>query len=204
MTESEREAVLRARKQHGQPWHSVPCIDSGRRAYMMTAACFEHRPHIGFSTDRMNSFRDELLAAIREMDGLEELIARVLLPDHDHFLCHATDIRQCKKDLGLLHGRTSFNWNKDENRAGRKVWFRAAETVMKSDRHYWATVNYIHRNPVRHACARAAEDWTWSSLADWRKGAGVAALSNLEEEFPVDEYGKGWDDDDLSAWKAMA
>ena len=36
----------------------------------------------------------------------------------------------------------------EEKTRGRQIWCHAAETLMKSERHFWATVNYFHPNPV--------------------------------------------------------
>ena len=40
---------------------------------------------------------------------------------------------------------------------GRKVFFRAVERAMRSDRRFWATLNYVHHNPVHHGLRRALD-----------------------------------------------
>jgi hypothetical protein len=78
---------------------------------------------------------------------------RYLWPNHYHALVEATDIKRLLHELGLLHGRTSHDWNGEERARGRKVFFRAVERAMRSARHYWAMLKYIHHNPVRHGYA---------------------------------------------------
>jgi putative transposase len=33
---------------------------------------------------------------------------------------------------------------------------------MRSDRHYWATLNYVYHNPVRHGYVAHWTDWQWT------------------------------------------
>ncbi|MGO8752696.1 MAG: hypothetical protein ACLQNE_42690 [Thermoguttaceae bacterium] len=42
-------------------------------------------------------------------------------------------------------------------------------------------IEYLHDNPVRRGLARRAEDWPWSSAADW---AGTAAVIIKVDRFP--------------------
>jgi len=56
-------------------------------------------------------------------------------------LVEAADIKRLVYQLGRLHGRTSHAWNAEERTSGRKVFFRAVERAMRSDRHYWARLN---------------------------------------------------------------
>jgi putative transposase len=52
--------------------------------------------------------------------------------------------------FGELHGRTSFQINGEDNMRGRKVWHRFQDRCMRSDRHFYTSLNYIHNNPVKH------------------------------------------------------
>ena len=194
MSDQEREEVLRDRKRRGHPWHSIPCIDSGPGSYLITAACFEHSPLIDLSRNRMHSFRDDLLQTCTDAPEIEQVAAWVILPNHYHFLCKTHDIRATKRALGKLHGRTSHAWNLEDAKQGRKVWFRSAETWIKSERHYWATVNYIHHNPVKHGYTQRQDEWPWSSFSEWLQEVGREDLVALWHRYPVGDYGKNWDE----------
>ena len=64
MTASQREEALRLRKARGYPKHSPPHFDTtGETTYLVSAACFEHAPIIGFSPERMAQCEEALLAA---------------------------------------------------------------------------------------------------------------------------------------------
>ena len=114
----------------------------------MTAACYEHRPYIGHSPERMDGFTHELLAVLHA--GSTQIFAWCVLPNHYHALVEAPDILGLLRGLGRLHGRMSFMWNGEESTRGRQVFFRVVERAMRSDRHFWATLNYVHHNPVHH------------------------------------------------------
>jgi len=100
-------------------------------------------------------------------------------------------------ELGRLHGRTAHTWNDQEQRRGRKVFFRAADRAMRSERHYWCTLNYVHHNPVRHGYVRRWTDWPWSSARAYLDAAGPDQAGKIWREYPLLDYGKGWDEPDL-------
>ena len=96
--------------------------------------------------------------------------------------------------LGRMHGRLSKEWNVEEQTRGRQVWCRAAETGMKSTRHFHATVNYMHHNPVRHRYVMKWQDWPFSSIHSFLEKSGREALIEMWREYPVNDYGKGWNE----------
>ena len=188
-----RQEVLSFRKRGGLPWHSPPHRNSDRTdAYLFTAACFNHVPIVGHSVQRLESFERSLLETARQ--SCRELIAWVVLPNHYHFLARTPDCKTTLSALGQLHGRTSYRWNGEENWRGRKVWFNATETAMKSDRHFWGTVNYIHHNPVKHGYVESWLEWPFSSAASFLERWGREEAAEIWREYPVDEYGAGWDE----------
>ena len=103
-----------------------------------------------------------------------QTFAWCVLPNHYHALVEAADIKRLVYQLGRLHGRTSHAWNGEERTRGRKVFFRAVERAMRSDRHYRATLNYIHHNPVRHGYVERWTDWPWSSAAEYLAQTGAS------------------------------
>jgi len=140
----------------------------------------------------MADFEGQLLSAVEGMS--EQLHAWVILPNHYHFLATTGEPMILLAALGKMHGRTSFRWNNEDGRRGRKVWYNAAETAMKSERHFWATLNYIHHNPIKHGYAEKWQDWPFSSASSFLDRCGQVEALRLWKEYPVDEYGKGWDD----------
>ena len=96
-------------------------------------------------------------------------------------------------ETGRLHGRTSFQWNGEDQQRGRKVWFNCVETGMKSERHFYATLNYVHHNPVHHGYARLWTDWPFGSASGFLEQAGRAEAERMWREYPLLDYGQNWD-----------
>ena len=193
LTAVQRAELLAWRKIRGHPWHSPPhCGDLGSQHFHITAACFEHRPYIGASPVRMEGFTHDLLVVLAS-EGCRPF-AWCVLPNHYHALVKTPDILDLLRSLGRLHGRASHAWNGQDDARGRKVFFRAVERAMRSDRHFWATCNYVHHNPVHHGYVDRWTDWPWSSATDFLAHTDPEEARRLWREYPLDDYGAGWDD----------
>ena len=189
----ERQEVLASRKRAGQPWHSPPHGFSAEPTWFhVTAACYEHAHFIGHSSERLTSFASELLATLASAGA--PIAAWCLLPNHYHVLAKITDLKATTRQLGQLHGRSSRLWNIEDAADGRRVFYRAADRRIRSERHFWATLNYIHQNPVRHGYAERWTDWPWSSLPDFVREQGLQEAERILQAYPILDYGKGWDD----------
>ena len=196
LTPEQQVDLLEWRKAHGYPWHSPPHRPNfGHQRFHITAACFEHQPFIGHSLERMDGFLRELLKLLNT--HARQSFAWCVLPNHYHLLVEAPNILGLLHELGKLHGACSYRWNGEENTRGRKVFFRTTERAMRSDGHYWATLNYIHHNPVHHRYVDRWEDWRWSSASAYLAQNTPADVESIWAAYPISDYGKGWDDPDM-------
>jgi putative transposase len=195
LTPKQQEDLLEWRKRQGLPWHRPPHRASEKTRYHLTAACFEHRHYIGHSPERMKSFCDTFLSLLATRGSL--IHAWCVLPNHYHGLIETNAILETLKDLGRMHGRLSFEWNGKEQARGRQVWCGAAERYMRDDRHFWATINYVHNNPVHHGYVRRWQDWPYSSASEYLAQMGQDEATRIWKEYPILGYGKGWDDPNL-------
>jgi putative transposase len=157
MTPAERAEALSLRKLHHFPWHGPPHPESLRGWFHLSAACFEHQLFIGQSAGRMAGFSRELLETVSSCQT--SVCAWCVLPNHYHLLTETPDLAGLMKAIGQFHGRTSRQWNLEENSLGRKTWYRTADRAIRSRRHFWATINYIHYNPVKHGLVSEWLDW---------------------------------------------
>lgn len=193
MTDEQRAEILQQRNLLGRPWHRPKHRNAeGADQCLFTAACFEHKPHIGHDSERMADFETRLLDTLNT--NCDEIIAWAVLPNHYHALARTSDALKILSELGKLHGRTSFEWNGIEITRGRKVWHSAIETAMKSDGHFWSTLNYVHHNPVKHGYVAKWDDWPFSSAASYLKSVGRDEARRVWKLYPINDYGKGWDD----------
>ncbi len=195
LNDRQREELLEYRRFNDRPWHSPAHQENQSGGYLLTAACYEHRHIIGVIPQRLAAFTGEWLEVL---DANSEAVhAWCVLPNHYHAVVRTHRLAELLKAIGRLHGRTAFQWNGEDNERGRKVWFNCAETGMKSERHFWATLNYVHHNPVHHGYVRQWPDWPFSSGATFLAQTGREKAAELWRDYPIGDYGKNWDAPDL-------
>lgn len=160
-TPDQRLRLTRDRLAHGFPPHSPPHPVRHERVYLVTAACYEHASHMSACLRR-----EQLLNALLEELNSHNVEAQAwaILPNHYHLLVKPREFNALGRTLRLIHGRTSRQWNDEDHKSGRKVWYRFTDRVIRSERHYYTTLNYIHYNPVKHGLAKSPYDWRESSV----------------------------------------
>ena len=192
LSEHDREYVLAERKARQFPWHAPPhFVYEGEMTFIITAACFEHQPTIGRSPERMAECETELLSIAHELATC--VFAWCVLPDHYRLLVRTFQVRELLSRLGKFHGATSFKWNREDHERGRKVWFRAVERSMRSQRHFFASLNYVNNNAVKHGYVEKWQDWPYSSANQYLDAVGPERAGEIWREYPVLDYGKDWD-----------
>ena len=68
---------------------------------------------------------------------------------------------------------------------------------MRSDRHFWASLNYVYHNPVHHGYVVRWTDWPWSSASPYLAQTGPTDAARIWHDFAIRDYGQGWDDPGL-------
>jgi len=124
----------------------------------------------------------------------DEIVAWVVLPNHYHLLARVTDVPALSRIFRAVHGRLSRQWNLEDHAVGRKVWYCYSDRAIRSEGHYYTTLNYIHYNPVKHGWSLSPYDWPHSSVSWYLEHEGREWLQDLWTAYPVREYGRGWDD----------
>jgi putative transposase len=188
-----RDEVLARRKLLNRPWHGPPHFTGQQTSqYLITGTCYEHTPILGAAHERMDVFVPLLHQAFEEVHAI--IHAWCVLPNHYHVLTTTSDLPALLARLGKLHGSTSFTWNGVDNARGRQCWHRASDRAMRSEAHVWATVNYVHHNPVKHGYVAKWTDWPWSSAHDYLREKGRDEAARIWKAYPLGDYGNGWDD----------
>jgi putative transposase len=193
LTQKERDDLVAHRVAMGFPPHAPPHPFRDSAYYMFTAANYEHA-HVMKSADRRTDFQTRLLLAFQEIKA--DVSAWVVLANHYHILARVESLSSVSDVLRLLHGSTSFNWNREDDLSGnRKVWYKYSDRMIRGNEHYFRALNYIHYNPVKHGYAESAYDWEWSSLVMYQEDHGREWLGEQWRNFPPQkEYGEGWDE----------
>jgi putative transposase len=192
MTEDERVDALAERKGRKLPWHSPPHLDFvGFVTFIITAACYEHAHIIGKNPRRMAECEREILETCEKSNA--RIFAWNILPNHYHILVRTDDIKLLRKEIGKFHGRSARRWNLEDDEQGRQIWFNFFDREMKSERHFWASLNYIHHNPIHHGYTRRWQDWIFSSANNYLEKVGHERAAHIWRTFPILDYGKDWD-----------
>jgi putative transposase len=192
MNERQREDALKYRQLQRFPKHSPPHFDfKGEHQYIITAACYEHSHIIAKSPERLTDCETEVLQTCSEFSS--EIYSWCILPNHYHILLKTDRINNLRKAIGLFHGRSSFKWNGEDNSRGRQVWHNCFERAMKSERHFYASLNYVLNNPVHHGYCERWQDWNWSNAKEYLERTGKVKALEIWREYPILDYGKQWD-----------
>lgn len=191
MTPAQKKETVAARRARGLPLHQLPHLIVDANYYLLTATCFEHQQFLQ-SPER----RQELLQSIHEAFALAEftIFAWVILPNHYHLLAHVPRFGLLRHLFRKIHGRTSYEWNCTDDCQGRRIWYQYQDRAIRSERHFYTTMNYIHYNPVKHGYAASPYEWKDSSVHTYLETEGREFLQDLWRAYPVREYGNGWDD----------
>jgi putative transposase len=183
MNEVERMEVLAGRCRKKHPAHELPHFFDGiPGVFFITGTNFQHQEIVGKSDSRVADFANRLLKVIE--DSGFELNAYCLLRNHYHVLAIGQDVAILRKSLGMLHGRTSRWWNLEDATPGRKVWYRVFDTMVRSNRKYYSTLNYIHNNPVKLGLCEKVTDWPWSTAASFINEVGREEAIRIWKSYP--------------------
>lgn len=141
MTDEEKKATLAFRRKEKRPWHSPKHKDFGPGTYLITGACYEHRPILGSKTGRMRECAEGLRSLIAGTNS--EIAAWCVLPNHYHFLIYTEDLTKIFGEINLFHGRKSRLWNLEDGTRGRKVFYNFLERFIPSEDRFRISVNSI-------------------------------------------------------------
>ncbi|RAM48518.1 MAG: transposase [Hapalosiphonaceae cyanobacterium JJU2] len=202
LTPEQKAELVEHRLSRGYPPHAPPHPVQDRQFYLLTAACYEHQCHM-----HSESRRQQLLNMIFDYFGNlgnEEMSAEalttnlticawVILPNHYHLLVRVVNFEILSELFRRIHGTLSRQWNLEDSITKRKIWYRWSDRAIRSERHYYTTLNYIHYNPVKHGLVASPYDWVESSVHWYLQTNGRQWLRDLWIQYPVLDYGKDWD-----------
>lgn len=193
LTSEEKEQTLEQRRQRGYPLHGPPHPFRDSGCYLITAANYKHVP-VMHSPERRTEFENLLLEAVGRIDQAE-IIGWVVLPNHYHLLIQLETLNHFSLPIKYLHGMTARTWNIIDQQTGlRHVWYKYSDRKIRSERHFYKTLNYIHYNPVKHGYVADVYAWPWSSMWMYYDNCGREWLRETWRKYPPENLGDGWDD----------
>jgi len=95
-----------------------------------------------------------------------DLQAWAVMANHYHFVAHAPDDAETLNNLIMaLHSKSAIWINKEDGTPGRRVWFQYRDTCLTYEKSYYARLNYVHHNPMKHGIVGNAKNYRWCSMA---------------------------------------
>jgi putative transposase len=115
------------------------------------------------------------------------LQAWAVFPNHYHFIAASpeTGALSLPKFLRELHSRSARWLNAQDEAAGRKVWHKYWETHLNYEASYFARLNYVHQNAVKHGLVAIADQYPWCS-AGWFEKMATPAFRKTVSGFKTD------------------
>jgi putative transposase len=164
------------------------CYNIAGNAHELTFSCYKNLPFL--SKERTCEYLVDSIISSREKHGFD-VWAYVFMPNHVHLLiCPRTEqysISDILLSIKQPVSRKAIAYLKKHNPDGLKL---LATSQAHRPYRFWQKgggydrnitkvktvidlVHYIHNNPIRKALVKSADQWHYSSAADWqniRKG----------------------------------
>lgn len=166
-------------------WHHSPMhLFVPNTMYMVTASTLG-KQHTFRGDDRLQILQDALFEVAEAYDW--ELQAWAIFSNHYHFIARSPeDATTLKKMIQRLHSQTSRAVNRLDGLSGRQVWFQYWDTCLTFEKSYYARLNYVHNNAVKHGLVEVASRYPFCS-ATWFEAHADEALRKKAASFPYDQ-----------------
>ena len=145
--------------------------------FMVTAATL-HKQRCFLGRERLDLLHSTLLILAKQYHW--QLEAWAVFSNHYHFVA-----RRVSESAGLetflrhLHANTSRELNRRDGIAGRRVWFNYWDTRLTFEKSYFARLNYVHQNAVKHGLVPLANQYPWCSAAWFERTASSAIVETI-------------------------
>ncbi len=148
--------------------HTPNHLFRANATYMLTAPIYGD-DHLMKTDLRKVEWHDSFHKAVEIYQW--RIIAWVVLSNHYHALLRSPGDSAKSIDMFVAsyHKFTATKWNKEDIKFGRPVWWNYFDTCIKDRREFFAKLNYIHWNPVKHGLVKRPEDYAYSSYRDFLK-----------------------------------
>jgi putative transposase len=106
--------------------------------------------------------------------------AWALFSNHWHLVAKALEGgATVKQFIQGFHSRASIWVNREDDTPGRTVWYQYWDRSLTFESSYWARLNYVSQNPVRHGLVRVASQYPFCSAGFYETRSGSAFRRKL-------------------------
>jgi len=168
---------------NNEHWHHAPLHRFVPGAiHMITAATYQ-KSHFFKGEDRLNLMQKILLERMSEAGWIPH--AWACFPNHYHVIMMAPENGDLKIWVKGLHSKLAIALNKFDGIRGRKVMYQYWDKCLSFDNSYYARLNYVMNNPVKHGLVNDAEMYRFCS-ARWFRKNNLKVFRNRVASYPYD------------------
>ncbi|MBS1840732.1 MAG: transposase [Acidobacteria bacterium] len=150
--------------------------------YIVTAAT-RRKEHLFRSAERLNYLTNALITLSEEYGW--RLQAWAIFSNHYHFVAASQTPKTLRRLIQYLHSVSAKHINLHDGQPGRNVWFQYWDTRLTNEKSYFARLNYVHSNAVKHGLVKRAETYPWCS-AGWFAMRASRPFYETVRRFPCD------------------
>jgi putative transposase len=159
--------IYKSRKNRPPHWFVSNAI------YIVTGSILNKQPLLD-SEGKRQHFCETLSARAKSLGWA--LDAWSVMTNHYHFVAGSPENALTLEVLIQgLHSITAKFINVEDGTPGRKVWYNYWDTCIRTEASYYARLQYVMMNPVKHGLVQNPEDYPFSSYRYF--------LENSEPEF---------------------
>lgn len=166
-------------------WPHAPLHRIGEHGtYIVTAGTYR-KEHLFATPARLDYLHAQLLELAAEFGW--QLEAWAVFSNHYHFVAHTSaQTTNLQRFIKQLHGRTAHRVNQLDGVQRRMVWCNYWDTRLTYEKSYFARLNYVHQNAVKHGLVRVANQYRWCSAA-WLERTTSRAMVQTIYRFKWDK-----------------
>jgi putative transposase len=170
--------------QQSHHWHHSPGhLFVANTMYIVTASTLG-KQRLFRGDDRLRLLQDTLFE-VAEAFGWQ-LQAWALFSTHYHWIAMAPSAStSLKAAIQRLHSQSARRVNELDKTPGRRVWFQYWDTCLTYEKSYYARLNYVHNNAVKHGLVAVAEEYAYCSAA-WFNAKAEPGFRRKVESFRYD------------------
>lgn len=123
-----------------------------------------NKEHFFHDHRRLHLMQDHLLTRLDELGW--EVRAWACLSNHYHVLALSPDYGDLSALIRGFHSKLAIELNKLDHSPGRRVMYQYWDRCVTSTNGYFARLNYVMQNPVKHGVVKDAQLYPFCS-ARW-------------------------------------
>lgn len=156
---------------------------SANGVYIVTGATYQ-KNLLFQSFNQLEFLQNTLLMLSGEYDW--KLQAWAIFANHYHFIAKSPeDAKTLTALISQFHTVTARFINAQDGILNRKVWWNYWETRISFAHSYYARLNYVNQNAVKHGLVKNAVDYPWCS-ASWFARVAPISFQKTVSSFKTD------------------